>query len=146
MDATCALNSPVSSEVQSNSKFTQHYLPPDKLNFCKSSHGHLNPKEELQNEKWRDCMIKFALPKIFWVRHRRKLPIHQQLKAYLKWGPFGLSGGCQDMAIKDSLIGVTDKGLMPSGAVEGVVTLVGKLSVQPPSKPLPPEQATTVME
>lgn len=50
------------------------------------------------------------------------------------------------MAIKDSLIGVTDKGLMPSGAVEVVVTLVGKLSVQPPSKPLPPEQATTVME
>lgn len=68
------------------------------------------------------------------------------VSAYLRWGPLGLSGGCQEMAMKESLMGVTDKGLMLWGTVEGVVTLVGRLSVQPPRKPSPPVQAITVTE
>lgn len=32
---------------------------------------------------------------------------------YLMWGPLGLDGGCQETAINESLIGVTDNGLMP---------------------------------
>lgn len=33
------------------------------------------------------------------------------VSAYLRCGPLGLSGGCQETAMKDSLIGITDKGL-----------------------------------
>lgn len=66
--------------------------------------------------------------------------------SYLKSGPFGLDGGCQEIPTYDSLSGTTDNGPRSCGRAGGVVTWVGKLSVHPPRYPLPPEQATMVTE
>lgn len=59
-------------------------------------------------------------------------------------GPFGFDGGCQDTARKDSLTATTESAGSPCGIMGNVVTGVGRLSVQPPTKPPPPEQASTV--
>lgn len=66
--------------------------------------------------------------------------------SYLKLGPLGLDGGCQEMPTYDGLSGITDSGLRPWGRAGCVVTGVGKLSVHPPRCPSPPEQATMVTE
>lgn len=59
-------------------------------------------------------------------------------------GPFGLEGGCHDTARKDSLMATTESAGSPCGIMGNVVTGVGRLSVQPPTKPPPPEQARMV--
>lgn len=95
-----------------------------------------------------EIVIVFPLSKSYTNKKRfsQKEIQHSEFSylSYRTLGPFGFDGGCQDTARKDSLMATTESAGRPCGIMGNVVTGVGRLSVQPPTKPPPPEQARMV--